>query len=214
MKIKAVLTAVYAASLLLALPNTVQAQFTFTTNADGITLTITGCTNPVGAVDIPSTINGMTVTGIGYEAFYGSSLTSVTIPNSVTNIGGYAFIYCYNLNGVYFLGNAPSLDGIVFFGDNVTAYYLPGTTGWDNFAQLTYIPTVLLLVPYSYTTDNDTITITAYTGTNDDVLIPSTIIGLPVTSIGDSAFAKLHQSDQRHDPQQRHHHRKQCVPSL
>src|SRR5215471_10020522 len=41
---------------------------------------------------------------------------------------------------------------------------------------------------FTYTTNNDTITITGYTGTNDDVVIPSTIDGLPVTSIGTNAF--------------------------
>ena len=38
-----------------------------------------------------------------------TSLTSVTIPNSVTSIGDCAFDYCTNLTGVYFQGNAPSL---------------------------------------------------------------------------------------------------------
>ena len=176
--------------VLLALPAMAQAQFTFSTNADGITLTITRCTNPVGEMDIPSAINGMTVTGIGSGAFSGcSSLTSVTIPNSVSNIGSYAFGFCSSLNGVYFLGNAPSVYYNSFYADYLTVYYLPGTTGWENFAQITYYPTVLLLIPYSYKTDNGTVTITKYTGTNINVTIPSTIIGLPVTSIGDSAFA-------------------------
>ena len=73
-----------------------------------------------------------------------TSLTSVTIPNSVTNIGSYAFAHCTSLNGVYFQGNAPSVGSSVFDGDNnATVYYLPGTTGWENFAQLTGLPTVL-----------------------------------------------------------------------
>jgi uncharacterized repeat protein (TIGR03803 family) len=41
---------------------------------------------------------------------------------------------------------------------------------------------------FNYTTNNGTITITAYAGGGGDVVIPSMINGLPVTSIGDSAF--------------------------
>ena len=52
-------------ALLLALPAVAQAQLTFTTNADGITLTITGYTGSGGAVTIPTNINGLKVTSIG-----------------------------------------------------------------------------------------------------------------------------------------------------
>ncbi|MBC8207432.1 MAG: leucine-rich repeat domain-containing protein [Kiritimatiellales bacterium] len=41
---------------------------------------------------------------------------------------------------------------------------------------------------FSYTTSNDEITITGYSGTNNVVVIPETIDGLPVKSIGNSAF--------------------------
>jgi hypothetical protein len=63
----------------------------------------------------------------------------VTIPNSVTSIGGAAFQECPSLTSVYFTGNAPSPnnDSTVFEGaspsypnDPATVYYLPGTTGW------------------------------------------------------------------------------------
>ena len=52
-----------------------------------------------GAVTIPATVtyNGKTysVTSIGERAFYDcTGLTSVTISNSVTRIGWYAFHYC------------------------------------------------------------------------------------------------------------------------
>ena len=42
---------------------------------------------------------------------------------------------------------------------------------------------------FNYTTNDGTITITGYTGSGGAVTIPSTINGLPVTRIGDSAFA-------------------------
>ena len=46
-----------------------------------------------------------------------------------------------------------------------------------------------VLAQFTYTTNaDDTLTITGYTGSNGVVTIPSTIAGLPVTSIGDWAF--------------------------
>jgi hypothetical protein len=43
-------------------------------------------------------------------------------------------------------------------------------------------------VQFSFVTNNGTITITAYTGPGGAVAVPSTILGLPVTSIGKAAF--------------------------
>jgi hypothetical protein len=84
------------------------------------------------------------VTSIGIFAFLGcSSLTSLTIPSNVTNIGNQAFSYCTSLTGLYFTGNAPANVGMDIFGS--TVYYLPGTTGWENFAQTTGISTALWL---------------------------------------------------------------------
>jgi hypothetical protein len=152
--------------MVLALPAIAQVQFNYTINSGAIT--ITGYTGSGGAVTIPDAINGLPVTSIGSLAFIiGPSLTSVTIPNSVTNlgdsafdtctsltsvtipssvtnVGAYAFSSCFNLRDVYFRGNAPSsiADSTVFDGDNnVTVYYLPGTTGWS--ATLAGVPAVL-----------------------------------------------------------------------
>jgi hypothetical protein len=189
--------------LLFALPAVVQAQFNYTTN-DG-TITITKYTGPGGAVTIPSTIKGLPVTSIGFCAFYDcTSLTSVTIPNSVTDIEGSAFAGCTSLTSVYFLGNAPSFDGtdvfdysywwvygvLLYVWDPATIYYLAGTTGWGpTFGGLS---TALWdpLAPFNYTTNNATITITKYFGPGGAVTIPKTINGLPVTSIGDCAFCR------------------------
>ncbi len=137
------------------------------------------------------------VTSIGGWAFWNcTNLPSVTIPNSVTSIGGWAFYNCYSLTRVYFQGNAPNIGWDVFaHGESGRAipivYYLPGTTGWENFAQLTGLPTVLWnpVDQYTYTTTNGTIIITGYIGSDSDVIIPDTLSGLPVTSIGGWAFS-------------------------
>src|SRR6185503_6478910 len=62
-------------------------------------------------------------------------------------------------------------------------------------ARATTLLLVLLTLPaavqaqYTYTINNNTITITGYAGPGGAVTIPGTISGLPVTSIGDYAFA-------------------------
>ena len=57
-----------------------------------------------GSIVIPEEVTYMNetrkVTSIGYRAFYESSITSVTIPNSVTSFGGEAFRYCNYLTSV------------------------------------------------------------------------------------------------------------------
>ena len=66
--------------------------YTYSTNADG-SANIVAYAGPPWVVTIPTNINGLTVTTIGeYAAFENSqSLTNVTIPDSVTSIGYYAF---------------------------------------------------------------------------------------------------------------------------
>ena len=62
------------------------------------TATITKYTGSGGNVTIPSSINGKSVNSIGNDAFYQCmSLTSATIPDSVTIIGVGAFSFCSNL---------------------------------------------------------------------------------------------------------------------
>jgi uncharacterized repeat protein (TIGR02543 family) len=132
---------------------------------------------------------GNSVTSIGYGAFGScTSLTSVTIGNSVINIGDNSFSGCTELTGVYFQGNPPSLGSGVFSGDSkATAYYSPGSTGWSlTFGGLSAIG---LAPNYKYVTNENTITITKYTGSGGAVEIPGMIGSQPVTGIGESAFS-------------------------
>src|SRR6185503_7370617 len=62
------------ALLAIMLPATAAAQFTYTTNNGG--LTITGYTGTGGVVAIPTSINGLAVRSIGNSAF--SNKTSIT----------------------------------------------------------------------------------------------------------------------------------------
>jgi len=129
----------------------VQAKdFNYTTNNG--TITITGYTGSGGVVTIPSTIHGLPVTSIGTNAFQNcTNLTSIKIGNSITNIADSAFLDCTSLTGIYFQGNAPGFCSSVFTGDNnATVYYLPGTTGWDNWVSP---PPAVLWNPQAQTSD-------------------------------------------------------------
>ena len=73
----------------------------FSYAASGGAVTITRYTGAGGAVDIPTTIEGLPVNAIGDGAFYGyTNLTSVTIPNTAISIGYQTFSGCTGLKSV------------------------------------------------------------------------------------------------------------------
>ncbi|MDR1322683.1 MAG: leucine-rich repeat domain-containing protein, partial [Gracilibacteraceae bacterium] len=71
------------------------------------TVMITGYTGAGGDVVIPAEIDGVAVTRIGDNVFYNNTtLTSIAIPDSVTNIGIYAFRGCSSLAGDLIIPNS------------------------------------------------------------------------------------------------------------
>ena len=84
-------------------------------------------------------------TGIGADACKNISIVqTIVIPNSINNIGDRAFQNDTNLTGIYFKGDAPSIGSNVFAGDTkAVVYYLPGTSGWDDFSSNANISTKL-----------------------------------------------------------------------
>ena len=157
--------------LLLAAP-AAQAQFSYITNAGAIT--ITGYTGPGGTVTIPSTINGLPVTTIAEEAFHDQhSLTSITIPDSVTSIGNYSFLDCTSMtaitvdtkNMVY-----SSVNGVLFDKNQTTLIQYPEGRSED------------------YTIPGSVTNIGSGAFDSCGNLTSITILG-SVSSIGDGAFA-------------------------
>ena len=88
---------------------------TYEVRDDG-TIKITDCDTSVsGELTIPDTIEGKKVTSIGHGAFYRcSSLTGITIPNSVKSIGYDAFYGCSSLTGITIPNSVTSIGDEAF----------------------------------------------------------------------------------------------------
>ena len=183
-------------------------KYAYTVNAGGKTATITNFLGPVDSegnvdptnngpydIEIPTTLGGCTVTGLGEYSFateengsplydiHHHNIHSVTIPESVTSIGQSAFESCFNLDSLIIKDAATSIGESAFdgcshlttlsLGKNIT------TIGDYAFQQCSYLTNVT--IPQSvtsigrqafYLTDLNTLTIKG-----------------PIKSMGYAAFA-------------------------
>jgi BspA type Leucine rich repeat region (6 copies) len=192
--LKTKLNCLFIALALLELPMLVQAQFSYTTNSGAITIKY--YTGSGGAVVIPASTNGYPITSIGNYAFSQSSLTSVTIPNSITNIGLAAFGYCYILTTVTIPNSVISIgDGAFLECSSLASVAIP-----NNVTSIGYQAFVLCTRLTNITVD---VSNPAYSSLNSVLFdkAQATLIQFPaglgggyiisnsVTSIGDEAFA-------------------------
>lgn len=92
------------------------AAATNTFSFDLTTGTITEYNGTDTVVVIPSKINGITVETIGHTAFRYSSVTSVTIPDSVTSIHDSAFAYCSSLTNISIPNSVTAIGSFAFEG--------------------------------------------------------------------------------------------------
>ena len=73
---------------------------------------------------IPATIDGYPVTAIGEFAFhYWGTLTTLTIPDSVTSIGNGAFARCSDLTDIHYFGTQEDWDNIIIGDSNLWLTY-------------------------------------------------------------------------------------------
>lgn len=155
------------------------ATFTITVTAPSRDFTFDATTGTIKkyngndtVVVIPPTISSWPVTKIGEDALKdNTTITSVTIPASVTEIGSNAFAGCTNLTSVHYAGD------------------------WSNLTIQSGNPAVqdaanAPLFDFAFTPDNTAVIVTnyKYNGAAADVTIPSRYKGKPVTTIGHAAF--------------------------
>ena len=108
------------------LPTALQAQYSYTTNNGGIT--ITKYYGFGGEVVIPGMIDGLPVTSVGSMAFQNTGLTTLVIPNTMTNIGDRAFQRCIDLSRVAIPYGVATIGAGAFAGCvSLTNVTIPGS---------------------------------------------------------------------------------------
>ncbi|MBQ4600753.1 MAG: leucine-rich repeat domain-containing protein, partial [Oscillospiraceae bacterium] len=149
-------------------------------------VTITGCdTAASGDLIIPDTIEGYPVTRIGEWAFWNcSSLTGITIPDSVTGIGSSAFYYCSSLASITIPDSVTSIGDSAFEGcTGLTSISIGnGVTSISDYAFAYCTGLTSITIP-------DSVTGIDYYAFRGCTGLTSISIGSGVTSISDYAFA-------------------------
>lgn len=137
-----------------------------------------------------------------YNVYSMDALEAVTVPAAVQYIGDWSFYACDSLRSVTFLGQPPVISADAFWALYDCVAYVPDDCeeAYRKILpeEITVMPSGSNAVPYDrvipeadFDFDAVTGTITGYHGTAMAGEIPASIGGVPVTAIGENAFAGL-----------------------
>ena len=171
------------------------------------TYAIAGYRGTEAVVVIPSTYREKPVTSICALAFYScTSLTNITIPDSITNIGEGAFLNCSNLTSITIPNSVTNIGTSAFRScSNLTSITIPdsvtsiGDVAFDDCSSLTSITISNSVTSIGYNTFDSCTSLTSITIPNSVTSIGyrafyncsglmSITIGDSVTNIGNEAF--------------------------
>ena len=146
---------------------------------------------------IPSEISGKPVKAIGAFAFATRGLKSVELPESITEIG-YAAFYRNSLKTVSLPRSVKEIGEMAFAINGIEDVKVPSAcvvapTAFDFSLKKERATATSSLKAnpkedFLYAIEDGEVTITSYFGESKNVVIPSTIEGLPVTAVGYGAF--------------------------
>ncbi len=160
-------------------------KLTFTLNDDSKSYSVTDCDESIsGALKIPATYSGKPVTEIGNYAFgWCSSLTSVTIPDSVTTIGNFAFRDCIELTSVTIGDNVEEIGEYAFsYCEKLTSVTIPDSvTAIGEYAFSYCEKLTSVTIPDRVTTISESVFASC-------ISLTSVTIGKGVTTIAEDAF--------------------------
>lgn len=148
--------------------------------------TATFCGDPAASGDyiVPATLGGYPVTAIADCAFESNTLiTSVTLPDTLTNIGANAFKDCTGLSDVFIPEGVTSIGDDAFDGIDTLTLYVLEYSAAHTYATENSITCRTYFINY----DAKTITFPGDPSASGEYVIPETFLGYTV--VGISAFA-------------------------
>ena len=173
------------------------------------TIQIVSYLGGASSLSIPSKIDGVNVTAIGNSVASGNtSITSLTIPGTVTSIYAQAFYKCSNLSSVSLPQSVTYIDSSAFAQTALTQVtlpekltYLPASAFDSSVTRICHAGTDTAALgsvgnfvspsepDYVIDENGGVLTIVKYNGKASALSIPSTIDGVNVTSIRSQAVA-------------------------